>query len=382
MTRRRVLAAGGASVGAAVAGCVGGSSDGGTTDGDGDGGSQETTGGAMSTATAETLASVTYRNRYKRVGIATGMNDAAVEMGLWESEGVDVSFKPSTGTTAAAKSVASGNDMFGNGETSGVLPLMEQEDDLVIIAQHMDPLQGVVTRGDNGITDWADLEGTTVGVNPYGGINMGKVAMRREGVDLSTVTFRNVQPGQEVQVLVEGAVDAMIKWLVLLPPRLRAQGHSPNVLPTTDVLDLPGVTLFTRRQVVENKPDVVDAFVRGWLQANRTFATDVDRVFEVYDDIASKYYDAELNRKALPTFYSALVPSKSVGEEHGKGWVSPSEIQGLVDILDENDVIEGSLDPETTFTNRFIERNQDLAIETATDIYDRLAEYDVGPDFV
>jgi ABC-type nitrate/sulfonate/bicarbonate transport system substrate-binding protein len=167
-----------------------------------------------------------------------------------------------------------------------------------------------------------------------------------------------------------------------LPPRLRQQDLSPNILPTTDVLDLPGVTLFTRKEVVENNPDVVDAFVRGWLQANRTFANDVDRVFRVYDDIASQYYDEKLNREALPTFYSALVPSKDVGQEHGKGWVESSKIQEITTILAENDIIEGSLSPSDAYTNRFIERNQDLAIETANDLYDRLEEYDVGPDFV
>jgi NitT/TauT family transport system substrate-binding protein len=373
VSRRGLLAAGGASAVAALAGCLGGSS--------GDGGSTPA-GTATGTATeTESVESVSYRNRYKRVGIGTGMNDAAIATGLWEEEGLDVSFKPSSGSTAAAKAVASGKDTFGNGEAVAPLSLMEKAESLVVVGQLYDPLEGIVTTGEHGITTWTDLEGKTVGQSPQGG-NITKVALRRKGVDLSKIDFQNVQSGSGTQLLISGQIDASMKWFVLEEPRLKSRGYSPTVLPSAPVLNHLGVTLFTRQEVVDNQPELVNDFVRGWLKAHKLFATNVDKVFEVYEPKASEYFNPELNREALPTFHAAQAPPKSIGQEHGKGWIPSSKVERTIDVLEDADMLDGSLSTEAAYTNEFIERNEDLAVETANAIYDRLSEFDIGPDYV
>lgn len=332
----------------------------------------------------EELPEVTFRHRYKLSGVGTGGPFvAATEKGIWEEEGLNVSFETSSGSYAAAKSVASGKDKFGNGGVASVMGLREQGQSLVLIGQLYSPMGGVVTTGERGIESWADLEGHTIGEFPYGATGpTAKAAMRKKGVDLSTITFQNVQPGTGYKLLVEGEVDAMIEWVTVDPNRLRQSGYSPTVLRTSNVLNHLGVGLFTRQEVIDDEPETVDKFVRGWLRSYGFFANNIDEVFEIYKPKAIEGYDAELDRMSVPITYAGMAPEESIGKEYGKGWVPPTKVDETVSIFTESGLLEGSVPPTDTYTNEFIDNNRELAVETANDLYDRLEDFDVGPDYI
>jgi NitT/TauT family transport system substrate-binding protein len=358
------LVAGGVTAGATLTGCMGilESNDGETT---------------------EELTELTYRHRYKRTGIGTGLNDAGVELGTWEEEGLDVSFETSSGSKAAAPSVASGKDMFGNAGLSTVLGLNEEGADLVVIGQLLDPMGGVVTTGEQGITTWSDLEGKTVGQYPFGSTGPeAKAAMRKKGVDLSTIEFQNVQPGNGERLLRNGDIDAMIKFVPLSKARLVKAGYSPNVLVSSNAIDYLGISLYTRREVIENRPETVDSFVRGWLKAYQIFANRIDEVFEIYKPLAAEGFDEEIQREALAEYYAAQVPDPSIGTEYGKGWTSPEKMEKSIETFSDAGLIEGDVDAEEMYTNQFIDDNQELAVETAQTIYDRLKDFEIGPNYI
>lgn len=374
-SRRGFLAASGATAVAALGGCLGSS------------GSDSPAGNGTTTSSQQTTAlkDVTYRHRYIRTGIGTAVNDAGVEFGLWEDEGLNVSFETSSGSQAAVKSVASGKDMFGNAGISSILSLNEEGADLVVIGQMLDPLGGVVTTGEQGIETWSDLEGKTVGQYPFGSTGVAaKAAMREDGVDLSKVTFQNVQPGNGEKLLLNGNLDAMIKFFPLSKERLVAEGLSPNVLISASVLDHLGISLFTRRSVVENKPGIVNKFVRGWLNAYQVFATDIERVLEMYKPLAAEGFtkELEIQRNSLDEYYAAQVPEPSIGNQHGKGWTVPEQVTGTIETFTDAGLLNGSLNAEDQYTNQFLEQNQELAVETATTIYDRLEDFDIGPNYI
>jgi len=359
-SRRGFLVGAGATTLATLAGCIG------NIGGD-DGSTQQ----------------VTYRHRYKRTGIGTGLNDAGVELGTWEEEGLDVSFETSSGSKAAAQSVASGNDMFGNAGISTVLGLNQEGADLVVIGQLLDPMGGVVTTGEQGITTWSDLEGKTVGKYPYGSTGPeAKAAMQKEGVDVSAITFQNVQPGNGEQLLFNGNIDAMIKFVPLSKARLLDEGYSPNVLITSHVLDHLGISLYTRREVVEEQPETVESFVRGWLKAYQIFANQIDEVFEIYTPLAVEGFDEEIQREALPEYYAAQVPDPSIGTEYGKGWTDSEKLDRTIETFSDAGLIDGGVDAEAMYTNEFIDDNRELAVETATEIYDRLEDFEIGPNYI
>lgn len=357
VTRRTFLATGAALSLGSLAGCLGSASD------------------------DNELTEVTFRHRYARTDIGAGAFDTAIEMGVWEDEGLDVSFKTSSGGQAAAKSVANGKDMFGNGGVSAPLGLSDQG--LVCIGQLYDPLGGILSLSETGIETWADLEGKTVGQFPFGGTApVAKAAMREEGVDLSEITFKNLQPGTDNRLLIEGEIDASISYFVNDVAWFDKRGYTANVLKPSNVLDHLGVMLFTRQEAIENQPDVVDSFVRGWLRSYQIFANQIDKVIEIYKPKAVEGWDEEIQRESLPNYYSAMVPSKDIGQEKGKGWIQPSRMDETVTIFENADVLEDSVTPEDTYTNEFIDQNRDIAVESANEIYDRLKDFDVGPNHV
>ncbi|MFW6003643.1 MAG: ABC transporter substrate-binding protein [Halanaeroarchaeum sp.] len=378
-SRRAFLAAAGVGLTGALAGCIGESAPGDPTSTD-----DSTTTGDEPTTTAEAdRPDITYRGRFDRVGLAPAVNDAGVEMGTWREEGLDVSYETASGGQAAAKSVASGEDEFGNADVAAVLQLMEQDAPLTIIANIAGPMDGVVSLTETDITEWGDLEGTVVGMYPFGSTGpAAKAAMREEDVDVDAVEFRNIQPGNGQKLLLDGSIDAVIRYFPQMVTRLDAQDVETNVLQTQDVLGHLGIMLYAHDDVVENHPDRVDSFVRGWLEAFQIWATDVDSVIEVYEPLAVGEFDEELERQTLPSLYASQAPSREVGEEYGKGWIAAEDMQRTIDAFAKTELLSGDLDAESTYTMQFIEENRDLAVETAEALYGALEDYEVGPDYL
>lgn len=373
--RRSVLATLGA---AALAGCVGRAGEPAATD-EADGTSSPT---ATPTRTPEPV-DITYRGRFKRVGLQAAVNTAGVELGTWADQGLDVTYATASGSQAAAKSVASGKDTFGNGGIAAVLQLIESGAPLVILAQITAPMGGIVSLAEAGIDDWTDLEGAVVGKFPFGSTGpAAKTAMRKRGVDLSAVTFQNIQPGSGKKLLLDGSLDATVKYFPQMQARLEHAGETPSVLKTSDVLDHLGVTLYARRETVEQQPDLVDGFVRGWLNAFQVWATRVDAVIEEHAPLVVGGFDEELERKTLGPIYAAQAPPKAIGLEHGKGWTPAERLDATLDIFTEAGLLAGDVAAEETYTNEFIERNETLAVETAEALYGALERCDVGPDYL
>lgn len=361
-SRRAFLAAAGAGITASLAGCS-----------------------ALGTGNSspEDLPDITYQGRFDRVGLAPAVNDAGVKTGTWEDEGLSVSYETASGGQQAASTVASGEAEFGNADVAPVLQLIENDAPLTIIGNIAGPIDGVVSLEGTPLSEWADLEGLTVGMFPFGSTGpAAKAAMRREGVDLDAIQFQNIQPGNGQRLLLDGSLDAVIRYFPQIKTRLEAQGESVNVLKTVDVLGHLGVMLYAHNDLVENQPDRVDAFVRGWLKAFQLWATDIDRVIELYKPLAVGEFDEDLERKTLPALYSSQAPSREIGDEYGKGWIRDEAMQNTIEAFSETELLDGDVTADEAYTNRFIEQNSDLAVETAQALYGALEDYDVGPDYL
>lgn len=378
---RRAFLASAAAASVAVAGCTGTSSE---PAGDTPGTTSEPSGDTTGTSPGSgAMPSVKYRHRFKFLGLGSAPNSAGVEMGLWEEEGVNVEFLPSSGSQAAAQSVAQGKDMFGNGETVAPLKLIQKGAPLTIIGQVIDPLGGVISLAETGIESWADLEGKTIGRFPWA--TTGKLApqaMAKQGADPETVTWRNMQPGAQEKLLIQGEIDAAVAYFPQAEVRLQAKGHETNSLALSEVLPYLGVSLFTRDEIVENRPELVNRFVRGWLKANRVFATKLDRVVEIQKNYVASFNE-EVERKTVGPLYAARVPRRELGTEYGKGWTPPEALRGTQEVLHEAGMLEETRSIDTYYTNEYIERNRDLAVDTAKAYYERLSQdFDVGPNYV
>jgi ABC-type nitrate/sulfonate/bicarbonate transport system substrate-binding protein len=179
----------------------------------------------------------------------------------------------------------------------------------------------------------------------------------------------------------EGKIDAAVTYFPQAVARLESNGHGTSVLIISDVLDNLGVSLFTRQSVIDDQPETVDRFVRGWLKAHKTFATDLDRVIEAYRDNVPQF-DEELARMTVGPIYASRVPSEDIGTKYGKGWTPSDQLETTQEVFRNAGLLERELSLEQYYTNEYIEQNRSLAVETAQAYYDALENYDVGPNYV
>lgn len=383
--RRDVLKGIGIAGIAGIAGCAGGSGGDGADGGDGsdgaDGGSDTTTtpsgdgsDGDDSSTDADggsSPESVTFRGSFSRIGMAFAHFDAGVQTGQWEETGLNVEYQPSGGSQQAASSVLSGNDQFGNGSSLALLRILQSGPHIRILGQEQEVLWAVVSLADTGISDWSDLEGLTVGSFPYSdGMVYGEIAMRNNGVDPNDVNLQNVQPGSGEELLMTGDIDAMIKFWPPSVARLQNEGYETNVLRLSEELNITGQVIYAKSDFVENNPDTVSNFVRGWLKSHRLLANSPDTVIEEFKPLSVVPFNEEVERDTLPGFYEVKVQEQSIAGENGKGYIPEEKMQRTVSTLSDAGAIGGIENVGELYTNEYIEQNQDLAIETAQAYYD------------
>lgn len=338
--------------------------------------------GCISGSRGESTPEVSYRHRFKRIGLVPSLHDAGVEMGTWNDEGLDVDFKTSSGAQATAKAVANGEDDFGDGGMKIVLKAIESGAPLVILGQELDPIRGIVALRESGIESWADLEGTTIGKMPFAMSKVSKEIMRQKGVDVSTVTFQNVEPAAQFDLLLEGELDALNRYVPQAVDELDYMGHDPVGLYSSNVVNYLGPCVYTRKEMVEENPEVVDTFVRGWEKNFQLFATETEAVLDAYTPKVPGEFNVELEKQTLPELWAAQSPTPSVGTTHGKGWTVEEQMEITLETFADAGILEQPDDPGAYYTNEFIEANQDLAVETANTLYEALESTDIGPDFV
>jgi NitT/TauT family transport system substrate-binding protein len=339
--------------------------------------------GCLGDSGSSSTPSVTYRHRYQRSGLDAAPNDAGVEMGLWEDEGVNVDFVTSNGSQQAVKSVAQGRDEFGNAEISAVLRQMQRDSSIRIIGQVIDPMAGVVSTAEAGIESWSDMEGKTVAQYPFGATGpLAMAALEAAGGDPDAVETRNMQPGSEEALLMEGKADAAVTYFPQAVARLEKNGYDTNVLIISDVLENLGVALITQQSIIDDQPDLVDSFVRGWLRSHKTFATDLDGVIEAYRDEVPQFNE-DLVMETVGPIYASRVPDPEIGKSKGKGWTPKDQLETTISVFQDAGLLEETLPVEEYYTNEYIEGNQELAVETAEAYYTQLEDnYDVGPNYV
>lgn len=363
-SRRRFLQLSGLAAAGALAGCL-------------------TGGGTNQAGTLEDGASASFRLHWARRSNIYA-NFTAAEKWTWPQRGLDVSIDTANGSQAAAKSVAGGNDMFGSGGYGAVLQLVENGAPLTVLGTFTGPWGGVVSLKDAGITAWTDLPGTTVGKFPFGSTGpVAKAAMREAGVDPSTVEFQNVQPESGISLLMQGKLDAIVRYVPQTKARLHLNGLEVNALKSGDVLNHLGLAVYAHDDVVAERPAVADAFVGGWLGGMKMLAEQYETVMAAQKEVVdASAWKPKLNEQMRGAVYASQAPPEDVGTNHGCGWVSADRLETTIDVFHDAGLLDSRPSTGDVYTNEFVERNRDLAVETAQALYSRLEEFDVGPDYI
>ncbi|WP_035154301.1 ABC transporter substrate-binding protein [Cohnella thermotolerans] len=283
----------------------------------------------------------------------TGLYVAAAE-GFWEKRGlkVDIVQPPESGADAM---VASGAAEFGVGAQEGLTLAREQKLPLVSLAaiiQHN--TSGFASPAEKNIKEPKDFEGHTYGGwgSPAEEAVIGSM-MKQQGADVSKVKFVNAGTADFFTAVKK---DIDFEWIFYAWTGIEAEqrGVKLNMVYLSDFdkkLDYYTPILETNEKMIQDKPDVVRAFVEG---ASEGYRYAIDHPDEAADILLKAVPDlnadlVKASQKWLASKYQDDAPRW--GEQKAEVW------SGYGEFLKEHGLLKADLDYNAMFTNEFLPQN-------------------------
>lgn len=213
---------------------------------------------------------------------------AALEKGFYRHEGLDVVIRPGGyKVQSSLEEVLSGNADFG--VTGSELLLARTSGQPVValgvIFQHS--AAGIATLADSGIYTPQDFSGKRLEIGELTNDAETYAILMAEGI--TEKQYQHMPSSFGTSRLINRETDAASVYVTNQPFELE-QAKIPYrlLLPRSYGIDFYGDTMFSRESLIEEKPDMVKAFVRaslrGWKYA-------FDRPDEIIDLILQKYSD-------------------------------------------------------------------------------------------
>jgi NitT/TauT family transport system substrate-binding protein len=113
-----------------------------------------------------------------------------------------------------------------------------------------------------------------------------------------------------------------------------------------------GDVLITTDQMIDEKPDVVERFVRATLKGWQQAVSDPELATS-----ATLAFDPELDRDFQLAAMRASIPLVDTGTDQ-IGWMRAEDWQQVADILLEQNIVATLVDVEAVYTNQFVEKAQ------------------------
>lgn len=218
---------------------------------------------------------------------------AAIELGYFEEEGLDVTLETSAGGAASLPLVAQGDLHISNAPPVSVILARAQGFDFALLPPALDDMDSapgqtavIVAKG-SGISELSDLEGKKVAVNTLNSANWlyNRALLQSAGVDISTVTYVEVPFPSMIDALTNGQVDAIdapqpFHHIALETGETEAIGYT-----FAEADSGPHITAYAASEewIAEN-PNTVDAFLRAMTRAVEHMREDEEAARELIVD--------------------------------------------------------------------------------------------------
>ena len=262
---------------------------------------------------------------------------AALALGYFKEEGLDVSIIPSQGTAQAIQAVESGTANIAFVDVPSVVLARAAGSKLKMVAVNYQKAPYAIFSLGNGanVTQPKQLEGLTLGSGA--GSFTPKVIegfMAQQGLDPGKLKVTNVAPPARASMLLSGQVPA-IEFFVMAKPGLEAGAKDAKTELRTFLLSDHGLELYSNgiavtQDYLAGNADLVKRFVRAGLRGWK-FA------------LANPQKAAEEQIKSIPSLKPEIIVAEIgiVGElavtpdvrQHGLGWFDPAKMQAAVDFV-------------------------------------------------
>lgn len=213
----------------------------------------------------------------------------AKERGYFAQEKVDVTFDQGDGSASAVTKVMAGTYQAAFGDLNAIVQNAATSRPNVPVMVYMIYNRApfaIMTKASGPIRSLKDLEGRNVG-SPAGGaaMKMFPALAERGGIDTTKVTWTNMAPNLQEQMLLQGQVDASAVFSVTAYMNLVAQ----RVDPDKDIrwfhyadngIALYGNGVMVSPQLMKDKPEAVAGLVRAIHKGLRDTVADPDAAID------------------------------------------------------------------------------------------------------
>ena len=196
------------------------------------------------------------------------------DKGYFAKNDIDVTnIRKGTGSTDALRLIANGNATFGFGDLPTLMVGRTQglNNTAIVAVNQKSPMAMISVKARKPLTKPSDLKGMNIGVHPSGSTYVFlKAFFAKNGISFDDVKQSTVAPPYE-NYLVLGRVDAVPGYIDAEVPELESKTGGPGSLSILQGTDFGlvnfGSGLFTSDKLIAEKPDLVQRFVKGYLEA-------------------------------------------------------------------------------------------------------------------
>jgi NitT/TauT family transport system substrate-binding protein len=287
----------------------------------------------------------------------------ADEKGFFARQGIEVeNIQEGTGSADAMRIVGNGGADFGFGDLPTLAVARSQGVPVRSIAavNQRSPL-GFCAKADRfTLSEPADIEGTQMAVHPGQSTDLFyRAFVAANDLDADSIEERTVEPPYE-NYLLQDRVDVVPCYIdaevPILQEKTGGEGTLSIMLGADHGYDALGSGLFTNEELLENDPDLVQRFTTAYLEGLRWVIDNPDEAAALLTGARPQLADSEnLFRAQLQADIEDTFTSP-VTDRHGLGYADPRAWQATVEILDEQGVLDGPVEPEEAYDNRFAEK--------------------------
>ena len=214
----------------------------------------------------------------------------AQDKGYFKAEKVDVTIDQGEGSAATVTRIMSGNYQAGFGDINAIVQnaaTKPGEAPVMVYMLYSRAPFALITKADSPIKSLKDVEGKTLG-SPAGGaaLKVFTALAKKNGIDEKKVTWLNMAPNLQEQMLLQGQVQASAVFSATSYMNLAAQ----RVDPDKDIrwfyygdygLDLYSNGVMVSAQLAKERPAAVSGLVRAINRAIKDCAAQPDVCIDV-----------------------------------------------------------------------------------------------------
>ena len=282
----------------------------------------------------------------------------AMENGYFEEESLEVEMYTPVDPSTVNQTVAAGSDDFGINYQPDLTIARSQGVPVVsVIGLVQHPLNSVQVLTASGITRPSDLAGRKIG---YPGIPTNEplldTMLKADGVEEGLDAVELVNVGFNLaEALISGQVDACIGCYFSHESILMEnQGYPVTVLRIEEwgVPDYYELVMVTSEDTLENRPEVVQRFVRAVVRGYEDAADDPEAAVEVLLRLTKGEVDGDIERPGILVIAPLWKNGGPVGNQTSEKWAQ------FAQWMSDNGLLENPVDGNDAFTNEFVEAIQ------------------------